>query len=220
MSKTIFNNANSVEGNGGAGWTFTLNGCGIGPDARTTGASGSVAWNDLPPAVNCTYTVTETAKPGWVADQISYNTSPNQPGQTANLTFINRAIEGCLNINDCPSPPQCVVGQDPACTPPTVCVPGIDPECTDDPACVVGVDPACTDDPTLPTTPDEDPSETVAGERTPGPGQPTPIAPSTGAGFGGSMTAGFNLLLVLAGLIAISGGFSFIALGRRSATGR
>src|SRR5690606_28703834 len=94
-------NANPAGANGGAGWTFTLSGCGVGPLQATTDATGTVSWNDLPPAVGCSYTITESARAGWIADQISKSTSPNDPGETATLTFVNRQLEGCTNINDC-----------------------------------------------------------------------------------------------------------------------
>jgi uncharacterized repeat protein (TIGR01451 family) len=45
--------------------------------------------------------------------------------------------------------------------------------------------------------------------------KPTPLAPSTGYGFG-SAQGGMSLLLVLAGLISLSLGLGFIALGRRT----
>ena len=193
VSKTIFNNANPAGANGGSGWTFTLNGCGIGPDQKTTDASGTVSWTNLPPAVGCSYTVTETAKAGWVADQISKSTSPDEPGETATLGFVNRQIEGCTNANNCRQP------EDPT--------PTNTPETPETP----------TNTPEPDETPTEEPSETaIAGEKTPGPGdQATPIAPDTGAGISGTTSAGMNVLLIIAGLIAISGGLSFIALGRK-----
>lgn len=194
-TKTIFNNANPAGANGGAGWTFTLTGCGIAPSQKTTDASGSVSWNNLPAAINCTYTVTETQKAGWVADQISRTAAPINDGETVTLGFINRQIEGCVNINDCPQ----TFDETPTPTN-TPVTPTNTPETGETP----------TTEPTATNTPDED----IAGERTPGPGDPTPQAPDTGAGLG-STAAGWNILLIIAGLIAISGGLSMIAIGRR-----
>ncbi len=199
VSKTIYNNANPEGGNGGSGWTFTLSGCGIGPLQQTTGASGSVSWTDLPPAVGCSYTVTETAKAGWVADQISKTASPTQAGSTANLTFINRQFEGCTNIADCP-PTTSTPTPTPTATPVT-------PTNTPNPQAT----PTNTPDPEA--TPTDTPDSAIGGEGTGG--QATPVAPSTGAGFGGNSTAEMNILFLIAGLIAIGGGLSFIALGRR-----
>src|SRR5690606_35845700 len=121
------------------------------------------------------------------------------PGETATLTFVNRQLEGCTNINDC----EPVTFETPTPTPTNT---PVTPTNTPDP------DETPTEDPTATNTPEEG----VEGEKTPGPGgQATPIAPDTGAGFGGSTSAGMNVLLIIAGLIAISGGLSFIALGRR-----
>ncbi len=65
--------------------------------------------------------------------------------------------------------------------------------------------------------PTEKPSETaVAGEKTPGPGNPTPVAPSTGNGLMGGTAAGMNLLLLLGGMLALASGLSFVAMGRKS----
>jgi len=60
------------------------------------------------------------------------------------------------------------------------------------------------------------PVSTQAGERTPGPGAPTPVAPSTGDGLMGGAAGGFNLALILGGLLALTTGLSFIALASRT----
>jgi hypothetical protein len=72
-----------------------------------------------------------------------------------------------------------------------------------------------------------EPTETVAGEITPGPGDPspttddggnlaTPIAPEAGTGSADG-AGGASMLLVLLGLAAITMGSGFLALGRKRA---
>lgn len=68
-----------------------------------------------------------------------------------------------------------------------------------------------TNPPTNTPTATPTPLEETRGERTPG---PTPIAPSTGTGGSGG-AAGMNLLLLIAGLAALSGGFTLAVAGKR-----
>lgn len=183
-------------GGPGAGWSFTLTGCNITPQVAVTGANGKATFSDLPPAVGCTYTVTETVKSGWSAINPVQVTAPTAAGQTAVLNFTNVKIEVCTN---------CVTIVTPTPTPPT-------PTAT--------ATPKPSETPTSPTATPETPTqkpteEATAGARTPGPGQ-TPIAPSTGNGLLGSGPAGVNMLLALVGLLAISLGTTILALGRKS----
>src|SRR5690606_9823972 len=127
------------------------------------------------------------------------NTAPVNDGQTVTLNFINRQLDGCTNIADCP--PSTTTTSTPTNTPTTPTTPTNTPETDETP----------TTEPTATSTPEE----AIEGEKTPGPGDPTPQAPDTGAGLG-STGAGWNILLIIAGLIAISGGLSMIALGRRT----
>ncbi|GIW17959.1 MAG: hypothetical protein KatS3mg064_1116 [Tepidiforma sp.] len=187
----------------GAGWTFTLTGCGIPSQQGTTNQNGVVEFTDLPPAIGCSYTVTETVQSGWTPQFISQTAQPTQGGQVVTLTF--------LNIRD--FNPPCVDPNDPRCVPP--------PPPTVTPTPPTGT---ATNTPTPTATPTNTPTPTptntpvtqVAGERTPGPGtSPTPLAPATGFGFGAGQ-GGMSLLLVLAGLVSLSLGLGFLALGRRT----
>lgn len=90
------------------------------------------------------------------------------------------------------------------------------------PLCTVGCEPPPPPPP--PTAEKPKPTETVAGEKTPGPtavpptqpagSKATPIAPSAGSGLAGGGTT-TNLLLAVAGLVIISGGLSLMAIGQR-----
>ncbi len=180
----------------GNGWSFTLSGCNITPQVAVTGVNGKATFTDLPPAIGCSYTVTETVKSGWSAINPVQVTAPTAAGQTAVLNFTNVKIEVCTN---------CTTIVTPTPTPPT-------PTAT--------ATPKPSETPTSPTATPETPTqkpteEATAGARTPGPGQ-TPIAPSTGNGLLGSGPAGVNMLLALVGLLALSLGTTILALGRKS----
>jgi hypothetical protein len=74
-----------------------------------------------------------------------------------------------------------------------------------------------TSTPTETPTNTPEPTETVAGEKTPGPGSiATPIPPDTGSGFAGAGTAA-NLMMALLGILAISAGLAIFSLGRKRA---
>jgi hypothetical protein len=186
----------------GNGWSFTLTGCGITPQVAVTGANGKATFSDLPPAVGCTYTVTETVKSSWSAINPVQVTAPTAAGQTAVLNFTNVKIEVCTDcvtiVTPTPTPTTPTVTPEPSETPETP-GPSETPET-----------PAITPETTTPG-----PTEDTAGARTPGPGQ-TPIAPSTGNGFMGTGAAGANMLLALVGLLALSLGTTILALGRKS----
>ncbi|WBL37446.1 hypothetical protein O0235_07680 [Tepidiforma flava] len=193
----------------GAGWQFTLTGCGITQQQGTTNQQGVVEFTDLPPAIGCSYTVTETVQSGWTPQFVSQTAQPTQGGQVVTLTF--------LNIRD--FNPPCVDPNDPRCVPPPPTVTPTPPTATPTtPTATPTNTPTPTATPTnTPTpTPTNTPVTQVAGERTPGPGQsPTPLAPATGFGFGQG-EGGMSLLLVLAGLVSLSLGLGFLALGRRT----
>lgn len=186
----------------GKDWSFTLTGCGITPVSATTGTDGKATFSNLPPAVGCSYTVTETVKSGWSAINPVQVTAPATAGQTAVLSFTNIKIEVCTNcvtiVTPTPTPTTPTVTPEPSETPETP-GPSETPET-----------PSVTPETTTPG-----PTEDTAGARTPGPGQ-TPIAPSTGNGFMGSGPGGVNMLLALVGLLALSLGTTILALGRKS----
>ncbi len=188
VSKTEITLAKAA-GTPGAGWSFTLSGCEIVPQTATTNAAGQAQFDNLPLAVNCTYTVTETQKAGWSAINPVQVANPVTPGGYATLSFTNVKIEvcvnGCITIVETPTPTA--TPEKPTATP----TPTEKPE-----------DPTAT-----PTVVDE-----ARGERTPG---ATPIAPSTGYGLLGGQTGGPNLLLIAAGLMALSGGTVVLAMARR-----
>uniref|UniRef100_UPI002ADE0683 hypothetical protein n=1 Tax=Tepidiforma sp. TaxID=2682230 RepID=UPI002ADE0683 len=89
----------------GPGWEFTLEGCGIGPVTAVTGANGIAEFPGLPPAENCSYTVTETLQPGWTPVVVSQSLQPTVGGQVYTVEF--------LNIRD--YNPPCVDPADPRC---------------------------------------------------------------------------------------------------------
>ncbi|MBK9612503.1 hypothetical protein [Candidatus Amarobacter glycogenicus] len=172
------------------GWTITVTSvqCGINISKQTDG-NGNAVFTGLPLCTD--YVVSENpvnaSSPGF---------SPVSPvsvsGQTPNgqtITFKNRKDT-----------------QDPACT--VNCVPTTSTPTTPTTPPTTVVPPTTT--PVPPT-----PVSTVQGERTPG-ASATPIAPSTGGGIIGGATGGTNLVLIIAGLLALTSGLSFVALGRKS----
>ncbi len=194
----------------GAGWQFTLTGCGVTPQTKTTGADGKATFSDLPPAVGCSYTVTETVQAGWTPQSVSQTAQPTRGGETVTLTFVNS-----WDWN-----PRCIDPMEPGCsepprTPtPTPTPPAGTPTPPAGTPTPTPTTPAATSTPTA--TPTNTPVTQVAGERTPGPGgSPTPLAPATGFGPGQGQGS-VSLLLVLAGLVSLGLGLSFLALGRRS----
>ncbi|MCO5201453.1 MAG: hypothetical protein M9925_07120 [Chloroflexi bacterium] len=186
----------------GNGWNFTLSGCGVGPLSQATAANGKATFTDLPPAVGCSYTVTETVKSGWSAINPVQVAAPATAGQTSVLNFTNVKIEVCID-----------------CTP-TTTTPTPTPE-TPTPEKPTPTATATPEKPTDPTaTPTEEPTEKptediVSGEKTPGPGQ-TPLAPSAGNGLMGGGAGGVNMLMALVGLLALSLGSTILAIGRKS----
>ncbi len=193
VTKTIRNNAFPNGANGGAGWTFVLNGCGVGPITATTNSSGVATFSNLPPAINCQYTITEPQVAPWVADDAVQEAAPGA-GQSVTVNFTNSFFETCTNCRTVETPTPTATPEQPTATPTT---------------------PVDEETPTPTNTPEPAPTNPISqveGERTPGPGG-TPIAPSTGAGAG--TAGGMNILLVLAGLVAISGGALVLTFSRK-----
>lgn len=183
------------------GWTITVTSaqCGIN-QVKVTDANGDALFTGLPLCND--YVVSEGAvnasSPGFVPLTGSKFTNITPNGVT--LTFNN-----ILRTND----PICTVGCIPTTTP-TPVTPTATPTTPTTTVTNTPVPPTST--PTSSPTP----VSTQAGEKTPGPGQPTPIAPSTGGGVLGGTAGGFNLLLIVAGLLALTSGVSFLALGRKT----
>ena len=182
-------------GRPGAGWEFTLTGCGIEDRTGATGPDGLVVFSDLPPATGCSYVVTETERDGWFALFSSRSAAPTGPGEVVTLAFRNTRLEGCDNCGaplpgsqpDAPvaSPPSPTASPPPATAQPDTAGPGAMPS--------------------APVT------TAVAGERTPGPG-PAPLPPATGFG---PPRQGSAFLLLFAGSFAVATGLMFLRMGRR-----
>jgi hypothetical protein len=184
----------------GPNWTFTLSGCGIVPVPQTTDGTGVTTFSNLPPAVNCTYVVTETLQAGYTAVTPSQNANPTAPGQTVVLTFVN-----IRNTDETPTPTPT-----PSETPTTTTTPTTTPPTTT----TTSTQPPLIETKTPePKTPEPTETSLTAGEKTPGP--QTPIAPSAGNGFIGGGTAGTGILLAILGIAALSAGATILAIGRK-----
>jgi fimbrial isopeptide formation D2 family protein len=195
--------ANVVAPNDDDGWTITLTSvdCGISEQA-VTDSNGDALFSNLPLCTD--YVVSEGAvnasSPGFVPLTGTKFTNITPNGVT--LTFNN-----ILRTND----PICTVGCTPVTTTPTTTPTSTPTNTPTTTTTATPTTPAATNTPTNTPTP----VSTQLGEKTPGPGQ-TPIAPSTGTGLFGGTTGGFNILLILGGLLALTSGLSFVALGRKS----
>jgi len=195
------NGNDSPAPNDDDGWTFTLvsNSCGINFVGQTD-SNGNLSFSGLPLCSD--YVVTEVgpnaASPGFVLVSPAGGSFTNQTPNGQTLTFLNRRTTSDPPCQDCrqptvtPSPTPTSTPVTPTATPTT---------------------PAAS--PTTPTSGGSPTITVIAGEKTPGPGQPTPIAPSTGGGLMGGTASGLNIILVLAGLLAVTGGLGFLALGRK-----
>ncbi|MBE7518906.1 MAG: hypothetical protein HS107_06630 [Thermoflexaceae bacterium] len=175
----------------GEGWGFELNGCGV-HQTGTTDGSGDVAWTGLPPALGCSYTISENGRDGWEFENPGNGrvTVTPGPGADTSVTFVNRGLLACR-------------GEECAVTLPQPATPA--PTRTVEP----------TPTPTKPVA-----TETVAGARTPGsPGgtmqaQATPAAPSAGSGSA-APGGGGNFTLALAGFLIVAGGAALFATEAR-----
>lgn len=182
------------------GWTITLTSvdCGIN-QVQQTNTNGDALFTNLPLCTD--YVVKEQpinlSSPGFVpltGDRFE-NITPN--GVTLTFNNILRTQDCVVNCGGTTPTPTPTVPTATPTTPPSTAKPTNTP-----------VPPTNTVEPTK--------TAVVGGEKTPGPGQPTPIAPSTGGGMLGGTAGGFNLLLVIAGLLALTSGVSFLALGRKN----
>ena len=190
------------------GWIITVSSaqCQF-SDSEPTDANGIAVFTNLPLCND--YVVSENpvnaGSPGFTpGGPVQHNNlTPGVIGDPLVVTFVNRLQTfnpPCINCN------QVVVTPTPTPVTPTATPTG--PTATPTNTPVPGT---ATNTPVPATTTQV---TIVEGERTPGPGQ-TPIAPSAGAGFGGSTGGGMNLLLIAAGLLAFAMGFSAVALGSR-----
>ncbi len=203
-AQTRHNGITSPAPNDDDGWTITLDSedCDINFVGQTD-ANGNLSFTGLPLCDD--YVVSEAApnasSPGFVIVSPAGGNFTDQTPEGQTLTFLNRRVTNDPPCQDCrqETPTPTSTPTTPTATPTT-------PTTTVTPP---------TNTPTDPTAVPSEPTSIVEGEKTPGPGQ-TPIAPSAGSGLFGEGGSGFNLLLVLAGLVALTGGLSFLALGRRS----
>ena len=179
-------------GGGNFIWDFALDGCGIHKELSIVG-SGSGSFQNLLPCANYLVTETNANSNGFFSTPIGGQGVNLGPGGEETVTFSN-----VRNPDSTPPPPTTTV------TPPTdtPTVPTTPTDPTDTP-----VDP--TDTPT--------PESTVAGEKTPGPGNlATPIAPDSGTGIAAG-AGGASVLLALLGLAVLTAGAGLMALGRKRA---
>ncbi len=187
----------------GDGWKVTLTGCGITQQA-TTAVDGSADFTNLPLCAN--YTVSEdiTSKAGFSPmDGTSRTVAATVAGTTYNVAFRNSNVTvctNCTNVTPTPTTPTSTPTATPTNTPTST------PTAT--PTKGQSTDPGTKATPT--------PVDAVLGEKTPGPGaQSTPLAPSTGSGMFGGNGGSANIAFALMGLIALGGGLTIMAFGKR-----
>jgi len=181
------------------GWTFTLvsAGCGINFVGQTD-ANGNLSFTGLPLCTD--YVVTEVqpnaASPGFVLVSPAGGSFTNQTPNGQTLTFLNRRTTSDPPCQDCRQQTPTTTPTTPTATPTTPTATPTTP----------------TASPTTPTSGSSPTVTAIAGEKTPG---ATPIAPSAGNGLLGGASGGLNVLLMLAGLAALSAGLATLALGRK-----
>jgi len=187
----------------GAGWEFTLSGCGIEPRTAVTGPDGVALFENLPPAVGCSYTVAETLRPGWTAQFAVRDASPRQPGEIVTIAF--------LNIRDWN--PPCMVGcyelppSDPPPPPPAPPAP---------PQPAVPAPPAAPTPPAQSSSTETPPADSSATGAPPPAIVATPLPPRAGnaPAAGRAALPGPAALAVLV-LLSSSSGLAAVALARR-----
>lgn len=168
------------------GWTITVSSVACGINqSKQTDANGNASFTGLPLCTD--YVVSENPVNAGSPgfNPVSPTSFSNQKPEGQTLTFTNRLATFDPPCQDCI---QVTPTPTPTFTP--------------------------TATPTTPptSTPTTRPTEeATAGARTPG---PTPIAPSTGTGGSGG-AASMNLLLLIAGLAALSGGATLAVAGKR-----
>ena len=195
----------------GDGWQVTLTGCGVGPITQTTDSSGEASFVALPPAVNCSYTVSVAGQAGWTLAPSSATTAPFAADSVSELEF--------LAIRD--YNPPCVEPNDPRCTPPPAiaggtpapAVPAATPTPTPAAPAPTPAAPAATatQPPAAPTTL---PATNDPGVPTPAGASPTPRPPATGASSPEEAGGPQFLGLLAAGAVFLSAGLGLLSLGR------
>ncbi|MGH2632224.1 MAG: hypothetical protein ACRDG3_02335, partial [Tepidiformaceae bacterium] len=185
-------------------WTFTVSSAACHYTSAPTVTVGGVAnFTSLPACSD--YAVTES---GSLHGYVPIGSTPSSgsisvtEGGSTNVSYLNvRQVDnGCPEGQLCtpPPPPSTPTPTATPATPPTATVPT--PTATTAPPTATPVAP----------TAQRTTANVVLGEKTPG---PTPRAPSTGSGSGGSSP--FNFGLVFAALVALSGGFAALSVARR-----
>lgn len=193
----------------GAGWQFTVSGCGIEPRTAATGADGSVKFA-VPHVPGCSYTVTETLQSGWVAVTPAQAASPRKAGDVVTLAFLNikewnpPCMAGCYELPVDPPPPPPASPQPPAqqANPPA------------SPATPAPQAPA----PAAPAP--ADPAPPGASSATGAPPAPAaslgvPLPPNTGTGAARDDALSGLLAAAAAVVLSLSAGLTLVAVARR-----
>ncbi|PFG73650.1 hypothetical protein [Tepidiforma thermophila] len=191
----------------GAGWEFTLTGCGLEPRTAVTGPDGVAVFDGLPPAVGCSYTVAETLRPGWTAQYDRRDAQPGQPGETVTLAFLNvrewnpPCIVGCYEL-----PPA-----DPPGAPPA-------PPAPQQPQPAVPAPPAAPNPPAQSSSSETPPADSSATGAPPPPASlATPLPPRAGnAAAPGRAALPAPAALAVLVLLSSSAGLAAAALARRT----
>jgi uncharacterized repeat protein (TIGR01451 family) len=173
----------------GVGWTFTLEGCGVGPISQATGVDGTTTFDNLPLAINCEYGVTETVRGGWSpVGGTAKSAAPDTPGEVVTVTFFNVEQGGTTPTATQTQPTE------------TVTQPGV-------------VETPSATQPTEATQP----ARPSAEEETAG--VSTPIAPEagTGGGSGAGLALWLALAVAAVALLGGLGGLALLAPRRRRA---
>jgi len=192
VNKTTLRNGGQETGQNG-GWHITISSvaCKYGPTTKDTSQGnpkGTVLFDNLPICTD--YVVSEDVNSKAPASPV-WSALNGTTSVTVAVTAGHETLVEFTNVRTDP-PPQCV---------------GV---------CTTIVTTTPTTPTATPVTPTKEPEKTaIAGERTPG-AESTPIAPSTGNGFFGGGSGG-SIALAILGLMAMSAGFGFLALGRKRA---
>ncbi|MCC7364842.1 MAG: hypothetical protein IT303_10765 [Dehalococcoidia bacterium] len=200
VHKTLM--TNGITSGGGAGWEFTLTGCGIMPRTATTDAAGIADFGELLATTRgCVYTVTETAVDGWAPWPAASQEIRVTAGQVREVGFTNMHLDLC---------PDCgIVTTTPTATPTRTPTPTPTPTAT---PTVVPTTPPATPTASVTQPVEVSPTPTTPAPATLAPTTPTPGAPVTGTGRASDAAP---LPIALAGLAFIVSGAALLAARRR-----